>query len=66
MPAWAASLSDKKIAGVLTYIRQEWGNKAPEVTEAGIKALRAELASQSDAYKESDLLAVPADALLPQ
>ncbi len=66
MPAWAASLSDKKIANVLTYIRQEWGNKGAPVEEAGIKALRAELAAQSDAYREADLLKVPADALLPK
>ena len=64
MPAWAASLSDKKIANVMTYIRQEWGNKAPEVAEAGIKALRAETAAQATAYSEADLLAVPADAAL--
>jgi mono/diheme cytochrome c family protein len=66
MPAWAASLSDKKIANVLTYIRQEWGNKAPEVSEAGVKALRAEVAAQADAYHEADLLAVPDTATLPQ
>ncbi len=64
MPAWGASLSDKKIANVLTYIRQEWGNKAPEVNEAGIKALRAEIAAHADSYNETELLAVPQDATL--
>ncbi|HEX8373457.1 MAG TPA: cytochrome c [Chthoniobacterales bacterium] len=64
MPAWASSLNDKKIANVLTYIRQEWGNKAPEVAEAGIAALRAETASQAEAYHAKDLLAVPEDATL--
>jgi len=66
MPAWAASLNDKKIANVMTYIRQEWGNKAPEVSEAGVKALRAELAGHSEAYTEAELLAVPEGAELPK
>jgi mono/diheme cytochrome c family protein len=67
MPNWGDSLSDKKIANVLTYIRQEWGNKAPEISEAGVKALRAEiLATKGEAYKEADLLAVPEGATLPK
>ena len=39
MPAFGSSglaLSDKDIAGVITYIRQEWGNSASEVTVATI------------------------------
>lgn len=66
MPAWASSLNDKKIANVLTYIRQEWGNKAPEVSEAGIKALRAEIAARADSYHEADLQAVPEGTALPK
>ena len=66
MPAWAASLDDKKIANVLTYIRQEWGNAAAPVTAAGIAALRAETVGQTVAYVEADLLAVPDSENLPQ
>lgn len=66
MPAWAASLDDKKIANVLTYIRQEWGNNAPAVSAAGIAALRAETAGRTEAYVEADLLAVPDTESLPQ
>jgi mono/diheme cytochrome c family protein len=39
MPAWKATLNDADIAAVLTYIRSAWGNKAPAVTEAQVKAV---------------------------
>jgi mono/diheme cytochrome c family protein len=35
--------SDEDIASVLTYIRSEWGNQAPEVTAASVKKIRDEL-----------------------
>jgi mono/diheme cytochrome c family protein len=34
-------LSDKQIADVLTYVRNSFGNKAPAVTAAEVKAVRA-------------------------
>ncbi len=36
-----AFLSDKQIADVLSYIRQDFGNDAAEVTEAEVAAVRA-------------------------
>ena len=39
MPAFA-NLSDQEIADVLTYIRNSFGNKASQVTEAEVKKLR--------------------------
>jgi mono/diheme cytochrome c family protein len=39
MPAFAP-LSDDRIAAVATYIRNAWGNRAPAVTAAQVKALR--------------------------
>lgn len=42
MPAFAA-LSDREIAGVATYIRNSWGNRAPEVNEADVSGLRKSL-----------------------
>ncbi|HYJ05196.1 MAG TPA: cytochrome c [Chthoniobacterales bacterium] len=62
MQPWDKTLSDAKIADVLTYIRQEWGNKAAPVSPAGIAALRKELASHPDSFTEADLKAVPDDA----
>ncbi len=65
MQPWDKTLSDAKIADVLTYIRQEWGNKAGPVSPAGVAALRKELASHPDSYTEAELKAVPDDANLP-
>jgi len=34
MPAWKGQLNDQQIAGVVTYIRQAWSNRAAAVTPA--------------------------------
>ena len=65
MQNWDATLTDAKIADVLTYIRQEWGNKGGPVAAAQIAALRKELANHPDSFTEPDLKAVPEDAELP-
>lgn len=65
MQPWEKTLTDAKIADVLTYIRSDWGNNAPPVEAAGIAALRKELASRADSWSEADLQAVPGDANLP-
>lgn len=64
MPAWEKTLTDKKIAAVLTYIRQDWGNAAPEITTEQIAGARKEFKDRTDPWVEADLLAVPADAKL--
>jgi cbb3-type cytochrome c oxidase subunit III len=38
MPTWSGQLSNADIAGVATYIRSAWGNKAPGVTEQQVAA----------------------------
>lgn len=65
MPPWEAGLSPKKIAAVLSYIRQEWGNTAPEISEAKVVAAKKEFAAKSGAWHEADLHEIPADATLP-
>ncbi len=65
MVAWEGSLSDKKIAAVASYIRSQWGNSAPEISEAKVKAARAEFAVQKAQWTEAELLQIPADATLP-
>jgi mono/diheme cytochrome c family protein len=64
MPAWSGQLTDEKIASILTYIRSEWGNTAPEVTPEQITAARKEAAADSDPMTEARLQAIPADANL--
>jgi mono/diheme cytochrome c family protein len=65
MQPWEKTLTDAKIADVLSFIRQEWGNKGGLVAPEGIAALRKELASHPDSFTEPDLKAVPEDANLP-
>jgi mono/diheme cytochrome c family protein len=59
MQPWDKTLTDQKIADVMTYERSEWGNHATEVTAEQIAALRKELASHPESYSEHDILAVP-------
>lgn len=65
MVAWEGSLSDKKIAAVVSYIRSAWGNNAPEISEAKVAAARKEFAAQKAQWTEAQLLEIPADATLP-
>ena len=64
MPAWEKNLNDKKIAYILTYVRQEWGNSAPEITPEQIAAARKEYAAHNEAASEAELQSIPADATL--
>src|SRR5438270_1775282 len=65
MKPWEKTLTDAKIADVLTYERSESGKKASQVTAEQISALRTELASQPESFSEPDVLAVPAETELP-
>ena len=65
MQPWEKTLTDQKIADVVTYERSSWGNKGSPVTPEGVAALRKELAGRTESYTEPDILAVPADADLP-
>ena len=65
MQPWEKTLTDAKIADVLTYIRQDWGNNGGPVATEGIAAMRKELAGRADSFTEPDLKAVPEDANLP-
>ena len=65
MQPWEKTLNDQKIADVLTYIRQEWGNTAGPVSAEGVSALRKELAGRTESWTEPDILAVPGEADLP-
>ena len=51
MQPWE-SLGDQKVADVLTYERQEWGNHGSPVTKEQIAALRKELASHPGSFAE--------------
>jgi mono/diheme cytochrome c family protein len=63
MQPWDKTLTDQKIADVLTYERSEWGNNASPVTAEQIAALRKELANHPESFGEHDILAVPDEDL---
>jgi len=58
MPPWA-QLTDEQIAGVLTYIRSEWGNNAPPITVDFVKKIREASADRADPWAQKDLQAIP-------
>jgi mono/diheme cytochrome c family protein len=60
MPAFGQSgfnWSDEQIAAVLSYVRQEWGNKAPAVPEEEVARIHQQTADHK-AWSEGDLLQV--------
>jgi mono/diheme cytochrome c family protein len=47
MVAWGGALNDDDIAAVLTYVRAEWGNKAPPVTPEQVRAVRTKVPARA-------------------
>jgi mono/diheme cytochrome c family protein len=58
MPAMGASLSDKDLAAVLTYMRNSWGNKAPKITEQQVKAIKAKIGGGNQPMTSDALLKI--------
>lgn len=52
-------LSDQQIAGVLTYIRSEWGNNAPPITTEFVAKVRADTKPRTEAWTMAELKAIP-------
>ena len=65
MPSWEKTLTDKKIAAILTYVREDFGNTAGPITPEQIADARKEFAGHPDSWSEADLKAVPPTAELP-
>ncbi|HTQ30235.1 MAG TPA: cytochrome c [Opitutaceae bacterium] len=57
-PTGTFGWSDEKIADVLTYIRQEWGNKASQITPEQVAAIRNAEASRTKAWTQDELLKI--------
>ncbi len=49
MPAWK-SLSDEELAGLLTYIRSDWGNTASEIKPEMVKTQRELTKERTEPY----------------
>jgi mono/diheme cytochrome c family protein len=60
VPGGGYNWSDDRIAQVLTYIRQEWGNTAPAITTQKVKEIRESVAAtRTTPWTEAELLALP-------
>ena len=57
MPQWK-QLADDQIADILTYIRTDWGNKGDAVSPSYVAQLRKEHNDQSEAWAQSQLMAM--------
>ena len=58
MPAFGtlgSNWRDDQIAWVLTYIRQEWGNKAPPITKETVTRIRPATAGRMKAWTVDEL-----------
>jgi mono/diheme cytochrome c family protein len=51
-------LRDEQIANALTYVRSEWGNKAPAVLPETVAKVRADLGSRTDSFTVEELLKI--------
>lgn len=58
MPAWK-SMSDDELAAVMSYIRSDWGNQAPAITAASVKAQRQATQSRTEPYAGGAALKAP-------
>jgi len=58
MVPWRDTLTDQQIADVLTYVRNEWGNNAPEVKLEQVKVIRDKTAGRSGQWLADELLKV--------
>jgi mono/diheme cytochrome c family protein len=57
MPSWAA-MNDEQIAGVLTYVRREWGHEAAAVNPADVHSIRDWNQARKDGWTEPELLLI--------
>ncbi len=58
-PGGGFNWSDDKVAAVITYIRQEWGNKAGPVTTEKVAAIRAQEAARKTPWTSVELEKLP-------
>ena len=59
MVPWRDTLTDEQIAAVLSYVRNEWGNKGSFVTPEEVKKVRAETQDKSGNWTAEELKALP-------
>jgi mono/diheme cytochrome c family protein len=55
MPPLGAGMKDEQVAAVLTYVRNEWGNRASAIDAAQVQRIREASASHAQPYTEAEL-----------
>ncbi|MFV1994745.1 MAG: cytochrome c [Verrucomicrobiales bacterium] len=65
MPAWEKALNDEKMAQVMSFVRNSWGNSGSIVTEAMVSHAREKYADQAAPYTQAQVYEVAEDAMLP-
>jgi mono/diheme cytochrome c family protein/glucose/arabinose dehydrogenase len=58
MPPVGSVLNDDQIAGVLTYIRREWGQGGTPVDPGHVKTVRTQTAARTRPWKDEELMAM--------
>lgn len=58
MPGMYNALDDQKIAGILTFVRREWRDKAPPIEPPTVSAIRAATAGRTDQWTARELMDV--------
>lgn len=58
MPALSV-FDDEQIAGVMSYVRQEWGNQAREVSAETVQKIRETTAQRTAPWTQEELLQLP-------
>ena len=56
MPPQGAMLQDDQIAAILTFVRSSWGNQAPAITSAQVKATRAANIARKTSWTAEEIL----------
>lgn len=59
MLAWRDQLTDGDIANVISYVRNEWGNKGSAVTAAEVKTIRDATKDKGEQWTAPQLLQIP-------
>ncbi|HEU4678254.1 MAG TPA: cytochrome c [Terrimicrobiaceae bacterium] len=57
MAPWGKVLKDEQIAAVLTYVRNEWGNKAPPITKEFVSKIREQTKDRTEPWTQKELQA---------
>ena len=59
MQPWEGQYTDQQLAAILTYVRSDWGNNAPEIPPEAVKAMREELKGRKDQWTLAELMQIP-------